>query len=110
MLYLKMHSKPLLTDNRQRVKTTEIKNNKTCCYYFKGYSFRLAASDLLYAPFHRQDSTTTYHSHCYTSCGALTGIRNSLPGVTDLTNHYDLYHSAATCILKGEDALLLMHC
>ena len=36
-----------------------------------GYSFRLAARVLLYAPSHRQDST--YHSLCYTSRGALAG-------------------------------------
>ena len=40
-----------------------------------GYSFRLAARVLLYAPSHRQDST--YHGLCYTSRGALTGTRNS---------------------------------
>ena len=39
-----------------------------------GYSFRLAARVLLYAPSHRQDST--YHSLCYTSRGALAGTRN----------------------------------
>ena len=40
-----------------------------------GYSFRLAARVLLYAPSHRQDST--YHGLCYTSRGALAGTRNS---------------------------------
>ena len=30
---------------------------------------------LLYAPSQRQDST--YHELCYTSCGALAGMRNS---------------------------------
>ena len=30
---------------------------------------------LLYAPSHRQDNT--YHGHCYTSHGALAGMRNS---------------------------------
>ena len=43
------------------------------CYHM-GYSFRLAARVLLYAPSHRQDST--YHGLCYTSRGALTGTRN----------------------------------
>ena len=38
-------------------------------------SFRLTARALLYAPSDRQDST--YHSLCYTSCGALSGTRNS---------------------------------
>ena len=43
-----------------------------------GYSFRLTARVLLYAPSHRQDST--YHSLCYTSRGALAGTRNSSMG------------------------------
>ena len=41
----------------------------------KDHSFRLTARVLLYAPSHRQDST--YHSLCYTSRGALAGMRNS---------------------------------
>ena len=32
-------------------------NEKTHCHYFVGYSFQLAARDLFYAPFHRQNST-----------------------------------------------------
>ena len=39
-----------------------------------GYSFRLAASILLNASSHRQDNT--YHSLCYTSRGALAGMRD----------------------------------
>ena len=41
-----------------------------------GYSFRLAARVLLYAPSHRQDST--YHGLC--SHVALAGTRNSSMG------------------------------
>ena len=41
-----------------------------------GYSFRLTARVLLYAPSHRQGST--YHSLYYTSCGALAGRRNRI--------------------------------
>ena len=41
-----------------------------------GLSFRLAARDLSYAPSQRQDNT--YHNLCYTSHGALAGMRNSL--------------------------------
>ena len=47
-----------------------------------GYSFRLTARVLLHAPSHRQDNT--YHGLCYTSRGALAGMRNS-PGRIDLT-------------------------
>ena len=43
-----------------------------------GYSFRLTARVLLYAPSHRQEST--YHGLCYTSRGALAGMRNSSMG------------------------------
>ena len=43
-----------------------------------GYFFRLAARDILYAPFHRQEST--YHGICYTSRGTLAGKRNSSVG------------------------------
>ena len=43
-----------------------------------GYSFRLTARVLLYAPSLRQDNT--YHALCYTSHGALAGMRNSLMG------------------------------
>ena len=40
-----------------------------------GYSYRLTAMVLLYAPSHRQDNT--YHGLCYTSRGALAGTRNN---------------------------------
>ena len=43
-----------------------------------GYSYRLTARVLLYAPSHRQDNT--YHGLWYTSCGALAGTRNSSMG------------------------------
>ena len=43
-----------------------------------GYSFRLIARVLLYAPSHRQDNT--YHGLCYTSRGALAGTRHSSMG------------------------------
>ena len=43
-----------------------------------GYSYRLTARVLLYAPSHRQDNT--YHGLCYTSRGTLAGTRNSSMG------------------------------
>ena len=57
-------------------KTSKTAGALNCCHI--GYSFRLAATALLYAPSHRQDST--YHSLCYTSHGALAGTRNSSMG------------------------------
>ena len=59
------------------LRTTQIAREKTCCCHM-GYSFRLTARVLLYAPSHRQDST--YHSLCYTSRGKLAGTRNSSMG------------------------------
>ena len=50
---------------------------ETRCHHM-GYSFRLTARVLLYAPSHRQDST--YHGLCYTSRGALAETRNSSMG------------------------------
>ena len=43
-----------------------------------GYSFRLTARVILYAPSLRQDNT--YHGLCYTSRRALAGTRNSSMG------------------------------
>ena len=50
---------------------------ETCCCHI-GYSYRLTARVLLYAPSHRQDNT--YHGLCYTSRGALARTRNSSMG------------------------------
>ena len=59
------------------LRTILIAREETRCRHM-GYSFRLAARILLYAPSDRQDST--YHSLCYTSRGALAGTRNSSMG------------------------------
>ena len=53
---------------------SDSESGNRCCHYH-GYSSRLAARVLLYAPSHRQDST--YHNLCYTSHEALAAIRNS---------------------------------
>ena len=70
-----------------------------CCHI--GSSFRLAARVLLYASCHRQDNT--YHRVCYTSCGALAGMRNCPmvpPWRIDLTTHHTMsersYHRATS--------------
>ena len=57
-----------------------VRKETRCCHI--GYSYRLTAMVLLYAPSHRQDNT--YHSLCYTSCGALAGTRNSSIPISDL--------------------------
>ena len=58
------------------VKDHSVREETRCRHM--GYSFRLTASVLLYAPYHRQDST--YHGLCYTSRGALAGKKNSSMG------------------------------
>ena len=56
------------------LRTIPIVRKETRCRHI-GYSYRLTAKVLLYAPSHRQDNT--YHSLCYTSRGALAGMRPS---------------------------------
>ena len=65
-----------LYDVRHMVKDHSVREETRCRHM--GYSFRLTARVLLYAPSHRQDNT--YHGLCYTSCGALAGTRNSSLG------------------------------
>ena len=62
------------------LRTILIVRKETRCRHV-GYSFRLTARVLLYAPSHRQDNT--YHGLCYTSRGALAGTRNSSMGRPD---------------------------
>ena len=57
------------------LRTILIVRKETHCHHI-GYSFRLTARVLLYAPSHRQDNT--YHGICYTSLGALAGARSSM--------------------------------
>ena len=52
-------------------RTIQIEREEICCYHYMSYSLQLAASDLLYAPSHRQAST--YYSLCYISCRVLAG-------------------------------------
>ena len=59
------------------LRTILIVRKETRCRHL-GYSYRLTARVLLYAPSHRQDST--YHGLCYTSRGALAlskGCKNN---------------------------------
>ena len=59
------------------LRTILIVREETRCRHM-GYSYRLTARVLLYAPSHRQDNT--YHGLCYTSRGAQAGMRNSSMG------------------------------
>ena len=80
MFYLTMHSTYFIYGYMASdiwIRTILIVRKETCCRHI-GYSYRLTARVLLYAPSHRQNST--YHSLCYTSHGALGGMRNSSVG------------------------------
>ena len=59
------------------LRTILIVRKETRCRHI-GYSYRLTARVLLYAPSHRQDNT--YHGLCYNSRGALAGTRYSSMG------------------------------
>ena len=75
MFYLTTHSTHFIYGYM----ASSILREETRCRHM-GYSFRLAARVLLYAPSHMQDNT--YHGLCYTSRGALAGRRNSSMGST----------------------------
>ena len=80
MFYLTTHSTHFIYGYMASdiwLRTILIVRKETRCRHI-GYSFRLAARVLLYAPSHRQDNT--YHGLCYTSRGALAGTRNSSMG------------------------------
>ena len=59
------------------LRTILIVRKETRCRHI-GYSYRLTARVLLYAPSHREDDT--YHGLCYISRGALAGTINNSVG------------------------------
>ena len=80
MFYLTTHSTRFIYGYMASdiwLRTILIVRKETRCRHI-GYSYRLTARVLLYAPSHRQDCT--YHGLCYTSHGALAGTRNSSMG------------------------------
>ena len=80
MFYLMTHSTHFIYGYMASdiwLRTILIVRKETCCRHI-GYSYRLIARVLLYAPSHRQDNT--YHGLCYTSRGALAETRNSSMG------------------------------
>ena len=80
MFYLTTHSTQFIYGYMASdiwLRTILIVRKETRCRHM-GYSYRLTARVLLYAPSHRQDNT--YHGLWYTSRGALAGTRNSSMG------------------------------
>ena len=80
MFYLTTHSTHFIYGYMASdisLRTILIVRKETRCRHI-GYSYRLTARVLLYAPSHRQDNT--YHGLCYASRRALDGTRNSSMG------------------------------
>ena len=80
MFYLTTHSTHFIYGYMASdiwLRTILIVRKETRCRHI-GYSYRLTARVLLYAPSHRHDNT--YHGLCYTSRGALARTRNSSIG------------------------------
>ena len=105
MFYLTTHSTHFIYGYMASdilLRTILIVRKETRCRHI-GYSFRLTARVLLYAPSHRQDNT--YHSLCYTSRGALAGTKNSsmdahpMKDQSDNPSHHErmLYLWATSC-------------
>ena len=92
MFYLTTHSTHFIIYGYMAsdiwLRTIVIVRKETRCRHI-GYSYRLTASVLLYAPSHRQGNT--YHCLCYTSRGALAGTRNSSMGYIHTCMHTHIY-------------------
>ena len=78
MFYLTTHSTHFVYDYME-LDTDNL--DETHCHHLLVYSFQLTVKNLLYAPFHRQDSP--YHSLCYTSCGAVARCKRKKEIFTD---------------------------
>ena len=57
IFYLTTHSTHFIYGYMAPYRTIQIAREETRCRHYMGYSFRLVAMGLLYAPPHRQDST-----------------------------------------------------
>ena len=97
MFYLTTHSTHFIYGYMASdiwLRTILIVRKETCCRHI-GYSYRLTAMVLLYAPSHRQDNT--YHSLCYTSRGALARMRNSSMGPQNVTIPHTVWFPGVRC-------------
>ena len=96
-------------------KTIQITKEETRFWHLTGYSFRLAATDLTYAPSHIQDST--HHGLCYTSCGTLAGTKKHKKPSLGSTmkdgssgpshNEWNLYHVWLPGLIEGNEKCFL---
>ena len=111
MFYLTTHSTHFIYGYMASyiwLRTILIVRKETHCRHI-GYSYWLTARDLLYAPSHTQDNT--YHCLCYTSRGALAGMRNSSMGPwrIDPMTHRTM-SERSTSELCPAPVLWAMHC
>ena len=105
MFYLTTHSTHFIYGYMASdiwLRTILIVRKETRCRHI-GYSYRLTATVLLYAPSHRQDNT--YHGFCYTSRGALAGTRNSSMGHSSEVERSLMVRWVVGSILHGVDPL-----
>ena len=103
MFYLTTHSTHFIYGYMASdiwLRTILIVRKETCCRHI-GYSYRLTARVLLYAPSHRQDNT--YHGLCYTSRGALALYGQNQAVSRRKEMFYLMTHS--TVIWKGKEML-----
>ena len=109
MFYLTTHSTHFIygyTASDIWFRTILIVRKETRCRHI-GYSFRLAARVLLYAPSHRQDST--YHGLCYTSRGALAGTRNNSIPSTKTDVNFNTFSLLYTNILLCTKFIFILY-
>ena len=102
MFYLTTHSTHFIYGYMASdtwLRTILILRKETRCRHI-GYSYRLTARVLLYAPSHRQDNT--YHGLCYTSRGALAGTSFS-KGYIMTTNEAQTYTNKLNIYLYISD-------
>ena len=89
MFYLTMHSTHFIYGYMASdiwLRTILIVRKETSCHHM-GYSYRLTARVLLYAPSHGQDST--YHSLCYTSHGEIAHWVHPMKDRSDDPSHHE---------------------
>ena len=112
MFYLTTHSTHFIYGYMASdiwLSTILIVRKETRCLHI-GYSYRLTARVLLYAPSNRQDNT--YHGLCYTSRGALAGTSAFKRHCTiDTITHFGPFQSASiqNKLETNYRCLLLMH-
>ena len=91
MFYLTTHSTHFIYGYMASdiwLRTILIVRKETRCRHI-GYSYRLTARVLLFAPSHRQDNT--YHGLCYTSRGALADFERRHGIISTSDGRRELY-------------------